>query len=190
MSTAGLERAFANTQGILANVKASQLHDTTPCASWDVSRLITHIVGGSHWFAESMEAGASPETDTTEDTDFSARDYMASYEQGQKASLAAFGAPGALEKTVKLPFGEFPGEVFLGLATMDTFQHGWDLAKATGQPTDIDPELATQLLAAARASIPDAFRGPDGVAPFGPAQEAPASAPPADQLAAFLGRKV
>ena len=30
---------------------------------------------------------------------------------------------------------------------MDTFQHGWDLAKATGQDTDLDPELAAGLLA-------------------------------------------
>ena len=35
----------------------------------------------------------------------------------------------------------------------------------------------------------DSFRGPDGQAPFGPQAEAPAGAPPADRLAAFLGRQ-
>ena len=41
-----------------------------------------------------------------------------------------------------------------------------------------------------RVAVTDAFRGPDGQAPFGPAAPAPAGAGPADQLAAFLGRPV
>ena len=73
---------------------------------------------------------------------------------------------------------------------MEQFTHGWDLARATGQPTDLDPGLAAGLLSQARLAIPDAYRGPDGQALFGPAREAPAGAGPADQLAAFLGRAV
>lgn len=188
MSTDTLERAFANTRVILANVKEDQLDDPTPCESWKVRNLITHVVGGSHWFAVSMDTGVSPDVD--ESVDYGAQDFRASYDEGIKASITAFGAPGAQEKMVKLPFGEFPGAVFMGLATTDTFQHGWDLAKATGQSTDIDPELATQLLEGARASIPDAFRGPDTVAPFGTEQQAAAGSAAADQLAAFLGRTV
>ena len=64
-----------------------------------------------------------------------------------------------------------------------------DLAQATGQSTDLAPELAAALLEGAKASIPDEFRGPEG-APFGPKQEAPTGATAADELAAFLGRKV
>jgi uncharacterized protein (TIGR03086 family) len=67
--------------------------------------------------------------------------------------------------------------------------HGWDVAKATGQSTDLDPELAAELLEGARLAIPDAFRGPDTQAPFGPEQPVPANATNADKLAAFLGRK-
>jgi uncharacterized protein (TIGR03086 family) len=99
-----------------------------------------------------------------------------------------------MEKTAKAPFGEFPAPAFMGLATTDIFQHAWDLAKATGQSTDLAPELAEALLAGSRASIQDAFRGPDGGPnqdqgpPFGLEQQAPAGACAADQLAAFLGR--
>jgi len=50
--------------------------------------------------------------------------------------------------------------------------------------------LAAGLLSQARLAIPDAYRGPDGQALFGPAREAPAGAGSADQLAAFLGRAV
>src|SRR5437016_3788978 len=67
---------------------------------------------------------------------------LASYDDGISQAVAAFGAPGAQEKVITLPFGALPGSVFMGIATTDAFTHGWDLAKATGQSTDIDPELA------------------------------------------------
>lgn len=77
--------------------------------------------------------------------------------------------------------------MFLFLASVDTFTHAWDLARATGQSSDLDPELAEQLLAGAKASIPDSVRGAEPM-PFGPEQTAPANATAADRLAAFLGR--
>ena len=115
-------------------------------------------------------------------------DMLASFDAGRDRALAAFDAPGAQEKVITLPFGDFPGAAYMGLATTDTFTHGWDLAKATGQPTDIDPELAGQLLQGAQATISDDFRG-DEPMPFGPVQQAGPDASAADQLAAFLGRQ-
>jgi uncharacterized protein (TIGR03086 family) len=103
--------------------------------------------------------------------------------------VAAFEADGAMERMMKLPFGEMPGSAFVNIATGDAFTHGWDLAKATGQSTDLDPALAAELLAIVRVALPESFRGPEGQAPFGPVVEAPAGAPAADQLAAFMGRQ-
>jgi len=81
-----------------------------------------------------------------------------------------------------------PGAAFIGLRTSDVFTHAWDLAKATGQPTDIDPELATEALKAAQERISPAFRGPGR--PFGEQQPCPDGRSKADELAAFLGRIV
>jgi uncharacterized protein (TIGR03086 family) len=187
MTTESLERAFASTRKVLAGVDADRLDQSTPCQSWDVRQVINHIVGGSHWFAASTEAGESP---ALEDTDYAGGDFVAAFDEGAAKSVAAFAAPGAQERMIKLPFGTMPGSAFMGLATTDTFTHGWDLARATGQDTDLDPELAAQLLEGARAAIGDQFRGADGTAPFGPIVEVPDDAPAADQLAGFLGRKV
>jgi hypothetical protein len=63
------------------------------------------------------------------------------------------------------------------MAAGDIFTHGWDLAKATGQPTDLDPELAGALLARITQMLPDSMRGPEGQAPFGPSVGVAASAP-------------
>jgi uncharacterized protein (TIGR03086 family) len=185
MSTQPLEQTIAATRGVLANVTHDQLGQPTPCASWDVAELINHIVGGQHFFA----AGLSGEPPSGEQPDFAAGDFVAAFDDASSTCLAGFQAEGAMEKMYKLPFGEMPGAAFMGLACTDTFQHAWDLAKATGQETDLAPELAETLLTQSQRSIQESFRGPEG-APFGPEQTAPADAAPADQLAAFLGRTV
>lgn len=183
MTTETLERAFGVASGVLAGVGSEQLGKATPCASWDVRALINHLVGGSFFFAGAVEAGEAPAGGDA--PDLASGDFCASYADGTKQAAAAFAAPGAQEKIIKLPFGEFSGAAFMGIATLDTFTHAWDLAKATGQSTDLDPALAVQLLEQAKASIPDQFRGAEPM-PFGPAQSGGVTA--ADQLAAFLGR--
>jgi uncharacterized protein (TIGR03086 family) len=185
MSTETLERAFASTRQVLGNVKPDQLSDPSPCQSWTVREVINHVIGGTFWFAGSMNDGKAP---AIPDSDFTGGDMGATYDDGIKQAVAAFGAPGAMEKMVELPFGSFPGAFFIQLATTDAFTHGWDIAKATGQSSDLDPEVATQLLEGARVAIQPAFRGEDGKAPFGLEQQPPANATAADKLAAFLGR--
>lgn len=186
MSTAPYERAIESTRGVLAAIGSDQLGAGTPCASWKVSDIINHIVGGQYFFGGAMRGEAPGD----KPPDFSAGDFLARYDEGAAQAVVAFQAEGAMDRTVTLPFGAMPGSAFVGLAATDTFVHGWDIAKATGQPTDLDPELAAQLLTGAREAIQDSFRGPDGTAPFGPEQQAPEGAGPADKLAAFLGRSV
>jgi uncharacterized protein (TIGR03086 family) len=186
-STEILERAFASTRGVLENVTPAQLDRSTPCASWDVRALVNHVVGGTHFFAASVRGDFQPSADAP---DLAAGDFMAVYDDGVAQAVAAFGAPGNAEKMVTLPFGAFPGAVFMDLAATDAFTHGWDLARATGQSTDLDADLAAHLVAHAKATLPESFRGPDGKAAFGPRVEAPASASAVDQLVAFLGRSV
>lgn len=187
MSTAPLEQAIASAKTVLASVKADQMGADTPCASWKVSDLINHLVGGQHFFAT---VAKGDEMSSDQAPDFSAGDYQTGFSQAAAGAVAAFNADGAMGKTMHLPWGDMQGAAFAGLAAVDTFAHAWDLARATGQSTDLDPQLAAGLLEGARASIADGFRGEDGVAPFGPEQKAPAGSTKADELAAFLGRKV
>lgn len=184
MSTAPFETAIASARSVLAAVRPDQLDDPTPCSSWKVRDLINHLIGAQHFFLAGM-AGTPPAAAG----DPAAGDYVASFDESAAQCLAAFQGDGVMERTFTLPFGQMPGAALLGLATTDAFVHRWDLAKATGQPTDVEPELAEELLVGARAFIQDTFRGPEG-APFGPEQQAPPDASKADQLVAFLGRTV
>ena len=166
MSTTALEQAIESTRSVLAGVREDQLGADTPCASWTVAALINHIVGGQFFFA-TLAAGGSPSGDAP--PDFAAGDFVASFDEGSAKAVSAFSADGVMETTMHLPFGDMPGSAFVGLAATDTFVHGWDLARATGQDSDLEPTLAVGLLAGIRPAIPDAARGADGQAAFGPA---------------------
>jgi uncharacterized protein (TIGR03086 family) len=184
MSTEHLSRAFISTRDLLEVVQPEQLRASTPCASWDVRALINHFVGSARWAAAVIVGNE------VEEEDFVAGDFRAHYDESMNAALTAFGSEGALEATVHLPFGEVTGADLMGIVTGDQFTHGWDLARAIGHRTDLDPDLAEALLVQARRMIPDESRGPDGVAPFGPVVRPSAGASPADRLAAFLGRSM
>jgi uncharacterized protein (TIGR03086 family) len=186
MSAEPFEQAVASTRTVLAGVKPDQLDRPTPCASWNVSDLINHIVGGQFFFATAAR-GDQPSRD---ETNYAAGDFVDSFNRGSAEAIAAFGAPGAMERTMHLPFGDLPGAVFINIASTDTFIHGWDLARATDQPSELDAEFALVLLDRARPFLLPSLRGPDGKAAFGPEQVAPDSANGTEQLAAFLGRVV
>lgn len=62
--------------------------------------------------------------------------------------------------------------------------HTWDLARATGQPTDLDPEVAQRGLDFMSGALTPDNRGEA----FAPAVTLPESAPVYDRLAAFAGR--
>jgi uncharacterized protein (TIGR03086 family) len=184
MATESLESAVKSTRAVLSGVSDEQLKNQTPCTEWKVSELINHIVGVPFFFGSTVagdEIGEAP--------DFASGDFLASFDEGSALCVKAFQADGVLDRELALPFGTFPGSAVMGIATTDTFVHGWDLARATGQPTDLDPALAGELLEAARQAIPDTFRNEAGN-PFGFEKAAPPGASAADRLAAFLGREV
>jgi uncharacterized protein (TIGR03086 family) len=81
-----------------------------------------------------------------------------------------------------------PGATVLRLCALDTFVHGWDLARALDRPTDLDPQLADDLREHAAPRLPQSFRSTDDDALYRPPTTAPAGATAADRLAADLGR--
>lgn len=180
-----LKSAQEIATGVLANVTPDQLDLPTPCEKWTVADLIDHLVGAQHWGRCAVDG-----LDTTDTGEGSAQgDFKAAFADASAKVLASFQSDGALARTVNPGFGDIPAPALLGMVTTDTFQHSWDLATATGQDNNLDPQLAGQLLDASRQAIQPAFRSAEGSI-FGPEQAAPDGANAATQLAAFLGRKV
>jgi uncharacterized protein (TIGR03086 family) len=174
------QRAQDAFAGVLANVRPDQLGAPTPCSEWTVRDLIDHVIGGNEHVGQ--WAGSHEEPPVRLDN------LVAAHRAAAAAAQEVFARPGGMATMFKLPIGEMPGQVFIGMRTSDVLTHAWDLAAGTDQSTDLDPELATEQLAAVRAFVGPQFRGPGK--PFGDVQPCPSDRAPADQLAAFLGRQV
>lgn len=174
------QRAQDAFGGVLANVSPEELDAPTPCSDWTIGELIEHVLGGNErvcqWAGLTEQPPARPDG------------LVQAHLAGATAAQQAFARPGGMTALFELPFGQLPGSVVIGMRSTDALTHAWDLAAATGQSTDLDPELATYLLGLARERVQPDFRGPGKF--FGEQQPCPAERPPADQLAAFLGRTV
>ena len=177
------ERSYAAAGQIVSGVRREQLDQPTPCTDWDVRTLVNHMVMGHLYFAGALRGDAP---DPTSPPDFAADDPAGAFDQASKSLLEAWREPGAMESTVETMAGPMPGSMLFGMLVVENLVHGWDLARATGQNEDLEPELARQMLAAVRET---AMPRGDG-SPFQAEQPAPADATPAQQLAAYMGRKV
>jgi uncharacterized protein (TIGR03086 family) len=160
----------------------------TPCAQWDVRALLNHVIG-TLWLAEGLFSDQPPRYPMAPGglppADLAGDDPAAAYAEASAAALAAAASGDALTRVHLTPLGEMPGPALAGFATLDILVHGWDLAKATSQPADLDGRLAAHVLGFAAQSLatPDSRAGR-----ISPAVPAAADAPITSRLAAFLGR--
>ena len=113
--------------------------------------------------------------------------WLAAYRTASSRARAAWADDATLDVLVEAPWGKVPGRIALSGYVQEILTHGWDLARATGQPTELDPELASWVLAVARQILPPEPRG--GEIPFAAPVPVPPDASPYTQLAAWLGRQ-
>ncbi|MGH3319849.1 MAG: TIGR03086 family metal-binding protein [Streptosporangiaceae bacterium] len=157
----------------------------TPCVGWSVRDLVQHLVAGNDGFAAALRGEATPATQAGGQP--SPGELASAYRRSVRALLDAFREPGALERTVTVPFGTVPGTVALHLRLTELLVHGWDLTRATGFRVAFPDDLAEQELAFARPALADI---PPDRRPFAPPEPVADDAPAIDRLAACLGRKV
>ena len=169
---------------VLRNITSEQLALPTINDEWDVRELINHVVIGCVWEAELVRTGDAPRPpgDLIED-----RDPLHAYAASAEAMHAAFATPGAMERTVSMPGAEIPAVELAAFRVVDLVSHAWDLARATGQNTDLAPNLCEAALAIARQRLGGWDRS---LTPFKEELPAPIGASACDRLAAYLGKQV
>jgi uncharacterized protein (TIGR03086 family) len=178
-------RALDQTELIIEQVRPAQLGEPTPCTAFDVRALLGHMVGGVHRIAHVGEGGNALDVEARADG-VPDDGWSAAFREAGARARAAWADDARLEAIVSVPWGQVPGRDALPGYVQEVVVHGWDLAKAVGQPAELDPELAEYAFTFARQFLPPQRRG--GPVPFGPVVAAPSGAGPYDQLAAWLGR--
>jgi uncharacterized protein (TIGR03086 family) len=180
-----LSRALEQTGQIISRIRPNQAGLPTPCRSWDVRVLVNHVVHDLKHFTASASGGRRDQ----QDGDLIGDDWSGAYREAADALLAAWRAGGALDRLVDLPFGQVPATWLLGQHLADVVVHGWDLARATGQSTDLDPELGQQALDWGRENLRPEYRGDEESGKsFGVEVPVQDDAPLHDRLAGVFGR--
>lgn len=184
-----LARVVNELRKVVDGVRPDQMSAPTPCTEWDVRAVLNHVTGGSLMFAECLEQGSisDEEFGRLMSTDLVGDDPSAVFGAAADRALAAFGAPGAMDQVVTLPFGTMPASVAANIALFDLAVHGLDLAYATGQSTELDPDVLQAGWDAAQGMLGPEMRA---TGMFGEAQPCADDAPMAERLMAFTGRAV
>jgi uncharacterized protein (TIGR03086 family) len=178
-----LGRAFTAVGELITSVRPEQWSAPTPCTDWTVRRLVDHLIGMNRVFTALLAGEAPPPRPAADHVE---RDPTGAYRDSAARLLAEFERPGALERAYRGPLGAATGAERLQIRLYDLLAHGWDLARATGQPVELPDDVAEQSLTFVRVQLAEDARP----GRFGPAQPVADDAPAIERLAAFLGRPV
>ncbi|MPY92659.1 MAG: TIGR03086 family protein [Acidimicrobiia bacterium] len=116
----------------------------TPCAGWDVRTLVNHLVNEDRWTVPLFEGRTIAEVGDRFDGDLLGEDPHRAWEEAAAEAVAAIAAPGTMERTTHLSFGDLPGHDYAMQLAADHLVHAWDLARAIGADEGLDPELVAE----------------------------------------------
>jgi uncharacterized protein (TIGR03086 family) len=123
----------------------------TPCTEWNVRALVNHVVGEDRWTKPLVDGKTIAEVGNAFDGDLLGEDPKSSAQAAADEALAAVVERLPAGGKVHLSYGEEDIGEYISQLAADHLIHGWDLAAATGQTRDLDPELVADVPGSATA---------------------------------------
>lgn len=200
-----LRRAVAYALGAAQTVTPALLARPTPCAQWDLGRLLAHADDSLAALHEGFTDGAvalcppprpvPAPREATRDTAIrgaTAYDPAAAFRLraaralGVLSGVRAGSGPPRPRQPVVVADAPLTATALALAGAVELAVHGWDISRAAGRPDHVLPlPLAARLLPVAHRLVPhEGARHPL----FGPPVALNPSAPPDHRLLAFLGR--
>ncbi|WP_189235196.1 TIGR03086 family metal-binding protein [Planomonospora parontospora] len=167
-----MARATESTSELVRAVRQEQFGSPTPCAEFDVEDLINHL----EWVAELFESLGRKGPYVEQGP------YAGDFPERAQRTLAAWSRREAWEGTS--PAMGLPMGTLAHMYLVDLVVHGWDLARATGQRYEPEPEAVSRALDFTGRMVQTGRER--GV--FGPPVAVPADAPEFDRLLGAIGR--
>ncbi len=178
-------RAMEQTRGRVEAVRPEQWHLPSPNTEWDVRDVLNHLVSEYLWAGELFAGRRIAEVGDRFDGDVLGDDPAGAYRRAMEVARRAVEQPGAMERTVHLSFGDFPGAEYAKQLFVEALIHGWDIAQGSNQDTRLDPALVEAGLPIAR-ELTEMAKG-SGV--YGEELAVGPEAGPQARLLALLGRR-
>ena len=180
-----LVAVLADLAPMVGDITGEQLHDPTPCTELDVGQLRTHVLGWLTTFAAGFaDADGQAPLDRLEG--YSVPADPAAEVRSASDTMAAALRGGAAGRPMRLGSSAMPGDMALSMVLWEYQVHGWDLARATGQPWSPPATAAEESLEFAPGMLTDDYQGAGKA--FAPRVPVPATASPLDRLLGLSGR--
>jgi uncharacterized protein (TIGR03086 family) len=173
----------------VAAVPPGRWSEPSPCEAWNARDVVDHIVSMHGYMLRPVGRGLSPAPSVEDDP-------RGAFTRARADVDAVLDDPELARIECDTPNGRMTVEQQIDEVLSDDLpQHGWDLARATGQDDTMDPEDVERLWSITTAIPPDLmekYRTPGafgaGVEVFGPEVEVPEDAPLQDRLLGLIGR--
>ncbi|MFD3540705.1 TIGR03086 family metal-binding protein [Streptomyces sp. NPDC058662] len=167
-------------------VAPDQWDAPTPCTRWSVRQVVHHVTEEQLWIPPLVTDGRTvEELGDAFPGDLLGADPAAAFERAAAAATAAFAAPGALHRTVRLSYGPALGSAYCSELTADCVVHTWDLARGIGA----DDRLPGGLVEFSLQEVLPYAAGLAAGGMYAPALEVPDGADAQTRLLALLGRR-
>lgn len=178
------EPATRRLAELLGRVDDAQLTAATPCEKYQLGDLVDHIGRLAVAFAAAARKDLGPLTNQTPSGDGSRLTvgWRAEVSDNLAALAEAWRDPAAWEGMTQVGGIDLPAEICGTVGLGEVTIHGWDVARATGQPFDADQDALDACMA-----YVSMMGGQDG-GPFGPAVDVPEGASPLDRMIGLSGR--
>jgi uncharacterized protein (TIGR03086 family) len=184
-----LDPAARRLADLVGRVRDEDLRKPTPCPAYTLGDLIEHVGGFALAFtaAARKERGELTEGAPPGDAARLGDRWRERIARDLGSLAEAWRDPSAWDGMTRIAGMDSPAAMVGLVATDELVVHGWDVARATGQPYSCEPEL----IAGARQFLevfasPEAPAGPE--VPFGPSLTVPPGTAALDELVALAGR--
>ncbi len=184
-----LAPAARQMAALLDGIGDDQLTAPTPCEQSTLGDLVEHVDGLSQAFtaAATKDLGAVTAMPTAPDATRLDADWRTKVPVRLEKLATAWADPPAWEGTTQAGGVTLPAEVAGRVALNELVLHGWDIARASGQPFDVEPgSLQACWNAISQMYPPDDLDRRKGI--FGPPVDVPGDAPFVDRVVGFSGR--
>jgi uncharacterized protein (TIGR03086 family) len=173
----------------VAAVAPEQWSNASPCAAWSARDVVDHIVSMHGYMLRPVGRALAPAPSVADDP-------LGAFRAARAEVEAVLDDPTLAATECDTPTGRMRAEEHIDVVVSDDLpQHGWDLARATGQDDAIDPDDLERLWAsttAIPAELMEKYRTPGAFGPgievFGPEVPIPADAPLQHRFLGLIGR--
>ncbi|MGX7670358.1 TIGR03086 family metal-binding protein [Plantactinospora sp. DSM 117369] len=179
-------RAAAPLIEIIRDITPDQLDNPTPCAEYDVRKLVNHLL----FWGPSLEGAGRKETvpppaGSETELDLTGGDWTADLAALVERIAGTWAEPAAWDGTTHMGGPtELPAALVGGMIVTELVVHAWDLAKATGQRPSWDDDL----LGYVHDEVAKTAEQGRQMGVYGPEVAVPATAPTLDRILGVVGR--